>query len=337
MYTLAKHIEALLVRNNCVVVPGLGGFVAQMQPAFYDEQDGCYVPPKRSVTFNSILSINDGLLIERYQMHDGLTYYEANRIIAEHVKKLKEQISEEGKIELTGIGTLSSNGEHGIKFTPHDTGLMTPELYALNPVFTEPAQRRSPQNKENTMDKPKQDKDNDYYVIRLNRKVVNTLAAAIVAVMFYFLVIPTGNIMDPGFETASMFPTEIQRHTTVHKNVLVRHKISRPQPPKAISKPQPTPTIEEEKESAAAAPAITQEKRQTEYVIVMASAISKKNAAEFVNKLQKQGHSSARILENGKMRRVVMGHFDDEAQAYNFLRNLTDDEAFSTCWVMKAC
>ena len=93
MHTLAKHIEAFLVRNNCVVVPGLGGFVAQMQPAFYDEQDGCYVPPKRSVTFNSILSINDGLLIERYQMHDGLTYYEANRIIAEHVKKLKEQDS----------------------------------------------------------------------------------------------------------------------------------------------------------------------------------------------------------------------------------------------------
>ena len=33
MIELAQHIEALLLENDCVIVPGLGGFVAHYTPA----------------------------------------------------------------------------------------------------------------------------------------------------------------------------------------------------------------------------------------------------------------------------------------------------------------
>lgn len=45
MLTLAKHIETLLVKHNCVVIPGLGGFVTQHQDAYYNEEEGCFYPP----------------------------------------------------------------------------------------------------------------------------------------------------------------------------------------------------------------------------------------------------------------------------------------------------
>ena len=33
MIELAQHIEVLLLENDCVIVPGLGGFVAHYTPA----------------------------------------------------------------------------------------------------------------------------------------------------------------------------------------------------------------------------------------------------------------------------------------------------------------
>ena len=33
MIELAQHIEALLLENDCVIVPGFGGFVAHYAPA----------------------------------------------------------------------------------------------------------------------------------------------------------------------------------------------------------------------------------------------------------------------------------------------------------------
>lgn len=35
MKKLAKHIEVLLLENNCVIVPGLGGFIAHYQPGSF--------------------------------------------------------------------------------------------------------------------------------------------------------------------------------------------------------------------------------------------------------------------------------------------------------------
>ena len=52
MKKLAKHIEVLLLENNCVIVPGLGGFIAHYQPAHFDETRNEWVPPMRTFGFN---------------------------------------------------------------------------------------------------------------------------------------------------------------------------------------------------------------------------------------------------------------------------------------------
>ena len=39
MIELSQHIEVLLLENDCVIVPGLGGFVAHYTPAIQVEEN----------------------------------------------------------------------------------------------------------------------------------------------------------------------------------------------------------------------------------------------------------------------------------------------------------
>ena len=41
MIELAQHIEALLLENDCVIVPNFGGFVAHYAPATYVKERRC--------------------------------------------------------------------------------------------------------------------------------------------------------------------------------------------------------------------------------------------------------------------------------------------------------
>lgn len=71
------------------------------------------------------------------------------------------------------------------------------------------------------------------------------------------------------------------------------------------------------------------------YSIVLASAISQKNAVSFVNHLQ-EIEVNAIIYDNGKMLRVLIDGFASQADAYNmnnYLHNL--DKSLSSSWVMK--
>lgn len=340
MHTLAKHVETLLVTHNCVVVPNLGGFVTQVQPAHYDEQDGCFVPPKRSVTFNSILSNNDGLLVERYQQYERISYYAATQRIAEQVAELKKRVHDDGRVELIGIGTLCANGDYGMKFTPKESGLMTPDLYALEPVFAEPANTKretiAPATPSTAIADEEESKK--YYVLRLNRKVVNTLAAAAISVMFYFLVIPTGNIVNAGPHMASMFPTQVVHSTKVEKKVILRKKgdiasrkdftareTEKTQTGAQIIT-QTAPTAQE-----AAQP--SNEEQKKEYVIVMASAIAEHYANAFIDKLKAEGLPTPRLINADGMNRVVVGHFKSSSEAYELLHKITENKQYSGSWV----
>ena len=52
MIELSRHIENLLLKHNCVIVPQLGGFVTQYVPARYISEEQIFLPPYRSVGFN---------------------------------------------------------------------------------------------------------------------------------------------------------------------------------------------------------------------------------------------------------------------------------------------
>mgnify|MGYP000802840522 FL=1 len=82
MIELAQHIEALLLENDCVIVPGLGGFVAHYTPAMRVAEENTFLPPTRIIGFNPQLKMNDGLLVQSYMAVYDTDFSDATRIVA---------------------------------------------------------------------------------------------------------------------------------------------------------------------------------------------------------------------------------------------------------------
>ena len=66
MKELARHIEVLLLDNDCVIVPGLGGFVTHHISARRVESESRFLPPYRTLGFSPKMVLNDGLLVQSY-------------------------------------------------------------------------------------------------------------------------------------------------------------------------------------------------------------------------------------------------------------------------------
>ena len=63
--------------HDCVMLPGLGGFVCNPRSAWYDEAQQQIVPPSRDVLFNPRLTTNDGLVAGELMAKHGVAYPEA--------------------------------------------------------------------------------------------------------------------------------------------------------------------------------------------------------------------------------------------------------------------
>lgn len=134
MIQIDRHIEILLLDNDCVIVPGLGGFMAHHVCARYFPDTQTYLPPLRQLGFNAQLQINDSLLAQSYIEAYDISYPEALRRIEEEVTELKQNIQNKGYCELNDIGVLRTNIDGNIEFEPCESGILTPELYGLNSV-----------------------------------------------------------------------------------------------------------------------------------------------------------------------------------------------------------
>lgn len=131
MNELSRHIEILLLSNDCVIVPGFGGFVAHHKVAEYDMEEKTFYPPQRVLGFNSQLVLNDSLLVQSYAEAYDLSYPEALRKIENEVEEIKQQIEIEGEYKFRGIGTVSKTAEGYYDFEPCVAGLVSPGLYGF--------------------------------------------------------------------------------------------------------------------------------------------------------------------------------------------------------------
>lgn len=134
MIELVRHIEILLLENDCVIVPGLGGFIAHNRPALYRSETDEFCPPIRTIGFNPQLVMNDGLLVQSYMQAYNTDFPDATRKIEKVVNQLKEDIYQQGQVELGNIGTLYYNVQGVYEFEPREDTFFTPSLYGLEKI-----------------------------------------------------------------------------------------------------------------------------------------------------------------------------------------------------------
>jgi cell division protein FtsN/nucleoid DNA-binding protein len=114
---IEKYISDLLYKHDCVIIPGLGGFVANYRKAGIDLHKQEFYPPARILAFNAELNKSDGLLINYISKCESLSYEKVADQIDLFAKQTLFTINEGKKIELDNLGVLWSE-EGRIQFEP---------------------------------------------------------------------------------------------------------------------------------------------------------------------------------------------------------------------------
>lgn len=337
MIELSKHIEILLLDNDCVIVPNLGGFLAHHVDAQYDVRDHAYLPPRRTIGFNPQLKLNDHLLVQSYIEAYDISYPEALRRIENAVEELKQHLENEGEHELNNLGILSINADGHYQFTPFEAGLLSPSLYGLAHFNMLPLNELGKQEENGTdvvalsaEDSMKDNEesvapgDSEAIVIRMSwLRNVAVVAAAII--MVFFISSPVDN---------DTLVSDVQQSTILPINNVSIHEKSKDTISEAIEE------IVAEPVDSLASDSITNETEPaSNYTIVIASKTSLVHADNFVNEMVVSGYDEAFLqkMDNSSLYRVVFGSYDTEDEAIDALRALRveNQSVFKDAWVLQ--
>ncbi len=109
-------IGELLMRNNCVVIPKFGGFIATQAEAQIDFSKGVMSAPKKAILFNKQLTNSDGLLISAYALKNKLDYEFASQEIDKQIKNWQKELSGGKRISFDKVGFLYLDNQKNILF-----------------------------------------------------------------------------------------------------------------------------------------------------------------------------------------------------------------------------
>lgn len=360
MNELTKHIEALLLNHDCVIIPGLGGFVSQYVESYYIKEESSFFPPYRTVGFNPQLTLNDGLLVQSFMQTYDTSYPEAIEMIEQKVDHIMAELHKKCSCEFEGIGSLSLTLSGIYTFTPFESGVLTPTLYGLTSFQMKSASELRKQAsiaetiiKENLSTKEEEppssilqiQKEQKHYTINVNRTIANyavTIAAAIMIYFMFSIPVENANNFSASKNATSDglligLSTLLQNEKVTHRaltNKIVIDSIDHLSLQKNAKEEALLSTVVE-KDIKTEKPATVQTSEDAlEYAIVVASAVTIKNATKFVKELHKQGFSNARVYQKGKMTRVLCSQYNSEKEAYKTLTKIRENESFSEAWVM---
>lgn len=340
---LERHIEILLLNNDCVIVPEFGGFMAQHIDARYSEVDNTFLPPIRTIGFNPQLKINDSLLAQSYVEAYDISYPEALRRIEQEVEEIRQILSTKGEYELRGIGILRINTAGNYEFEPCEAGLLTPSLYGLGAFEFETlesidakqiTEETIPQHTAKIIDinenKNNQsaifadindNNDSDSYTIK--KSVIRNIAVACIAIMV-FLLVPShlGNGTKSALTTSKIDTGLLYR--IMPKDITTGNAEIEAATRKVLQKNEiKKPVIIEKKNTAA----------QDYYTIVLASKVSINNAKAYTEKLKKEGYTAAEVYSGHGNTKVIYGNYSNKKAAQNALNSLNSNNIFADGWV----
>ena len=351
MFELTRHIESLLLRNDCVIVPHLGGFVTSFRPARWIREENLFLPPTRSVGFNSHLTINDGLLTQSYMQAADISYPDAQRLVERDVEHVKDILLREGEFTFDGIGKLLQRLDGHYDFIPIEAGVISPELYGLDAVSVPLVHRsdeRAPQKsrtwKTGLHHFTRSRRPSRTTVRRVGRSTLHIAAVAAITLLLYFAwatpvqLSPTHAGKEANMAGSFIFSDERPTGTTAGETTsLTGRTITVTESPVAATEKNNTPTASPTAANATEheTASHSDEAQQSDYTLVLASAISMKNAQNYVARLKECGYTDAAVYKRQKMVRVIFGHYTSETEAFNALNRMNGQEEFAEAWVLQ--
>ncbi|UWN98487.1 SPOR domain-containing protein [Bacteroides sp. D2] len=359
MIELAQHIETLLLENDCVIVPGFGGFVAHYSPATRVKEENIFLPPTRTIGFNPQLKLNDGVLVQSYMSAYDTSFADANRIVEKEVNEFIGLLHEEGKAHLDNIGEIHYNIYGNYEFIPYDYKITTPSLYGLDSF--EIHELSALQQKEKVLIPTYPEKEKKTFEISINRAYLRNAAAMIAAIVLFFAFsTPVENTDVQKNNYAQLLPSElfeqIEKQSVAITPVYVKNDAAQ-QAKKFSASSASTKTSSAKKhttdkaktskpiavrevkvvkqETAAPAPAVkSQESANHPFHIIVAGGISLKDAEAIATQLKSKGFADAKALNTDGKVRVSISSFNNRDEATKQLLELRKNETYKNAWLL---
>ena len=133
---IKSYINDLLYQYECVTIPEFGSFLTRKIPAKISF-DGTFTPPKKEVSFNSLLKTNDGILAKHIAQMTNSNYESVLKLINKKIIKWIEKLKKES-IAFPGIGEIRLNNHDKIEFFPSSEINFYKDSFGLSPFKKDP-------------------------------------------------------------------------------------------------------------------------------------------------------------------------------------------------------
>ena len=118
---IAAHIGQLVLEHECVIIPGLGGFLTNYHAAEINQQQHRIQPPTRKLVFNAQLNSNDGLLAHYLSQRLDISYKTSLLLLEVFANYCQRDLAEGKQIAFGDLGILDKNSHHKLEFYPNTT------------------------------------------------------------------------------------------------------------------------------------------------------------------------------------------------------------------------
>lgn len=365
MRNLARHIELLLRNNDCVVIPGFGGFIAHSIPAYYVKEEGLYYPPSRSISFNAAITTNDGLLAQSYMKSFQVDYSRATYMIDMATEKLIDTLDEEGCVNLPHIGTIRQDIFQSLLFTPETSGITSPQHFGLGSFLIKELWQLN-QTEEVLQNNSVITHTEKTINVHINkaflRKVMSTAAILLLLLM---ISLPTGNHKPTDIASLHLneiiniplnISTETMAYTGDSKSEAIEtlSHINSTELSSLSTKTEEiesldiefTQDITSEVTAESTSPQqtvipatemvqVTPEVKPIKtYHIIVASLPNHRGASETLEQYINNGYSSALLIERDDRVRISLMQFVDKNEANEYLKELRENVQFENAWLL---
>lgn len=319
---IGKYIKDLLILHDCVILPGLGGFVANYKSAEINEMLKIISPPSKSILFNRNIYHNDGLLIGYISGKTGMGYKDAEGLVQGYVEKIIKTTGSGNKFVIDELGFFFQDKEKKLQFQAEPGMNFLIESYSLHNIHF----------KELYADFEKGTKSKVYisgedrtaHRGKTVRRIVYTGIAASLLVALVLIPIRTGYL---DYSDMRIFRNNNSHENIVtHENIVSKTEISHARIITETTTETTTEAKSESKENEIVAP---------EFHIITGSFREFGNARDLMKKLEDQGYA-ARILSSGsEYFRVSAGSYSDKEAASLALSEIRELPGMDAAWLLK--
>ncbi|MDY6801473.1 MAG: HU family DNA-binding protein [Bacteroidota bacterium] len=325
---IKKHIKQLLVENQGVVIPGLGGFIAEYEPAAFDVSENKFLPPTKKILFNPKYSFSDHKLIDFIAQQENIDKEKAKTELKKFVSKVKSQLKDGKNVEFPAIGTLHQNAKGEILFTWDKRSNLLAEAFGLKDLKT------------STYEKQKQPKDEIPQKSKSGKKLWITVSSAaaillLIALSWYY----TDGYTNLWFLSSNK---SIPKENVVAKKPKTKaylDSIARADSIKAIINQTIDGTTNKKEalfyqEPEESKPA--KDKQQyTQFHIIAGSFKKMENAEKFCGDLKAMGYEPVIIESDKNLLRISIYSYPDEISALKKLYKLRETSEIKSVWILK--